>query len=337
MIGPSTIRKDGRKMILSEKIVMLRKKLGLSQEEIAEKLGISRQSVSKWELGAAMPDLDKVLRLSQLFGVSTDYLLKDDAPDITYSDSHNDEPGTHYVSVEEANIYMNLVKSTSKRFANAISLLIISPIILILLSGYSAYKETLSENMAAGIGVSILLIMVACGVAVIVYNGMKLKKYEYLEKEIISLEYGIQGIVEKRKAEFEDKSRMSVTIGVALCIIGVVPLFIVGVLTGDDFMSICCVAVLLLFAAIGVNLFVRSEMINNSYSKLLQSDDFTVHNKKMNNNIASVGAIYWPTIVAIFLGYSFVTNNWQYSWIIWPVAGVLFAAIYGIVSYTNKK
>lgn len=131
--------------------------------------------------------------MSQLFSVSTDYLLKDDAPDITYLDSHNDEPGTHYVSVEEANIYMDLVKSTSSRIANAISILIISPIILVLLLRYSKYKEMLSENMAAGIGVAILLIMAACGVSVIVYNGMKLKRYEYLEKEIISLEYGIQG------------------------------------------------------------------------------------------------------------------------------------------------
>lgn len=338
MIVPSTRnRKDGSKMILSEKIILLRKKLGWSQEELAEKLGVSRQSVSKWELGAAIPDLDKILRLSQLFGVSTDYLLKDDAPDIAYLDSHNDEPGTHFVSVEEANIYMNLVKSTSSRFANAISLLIISPIILVLLSGYSTYKEVLSENMAAGIGVAILLIMVACGVSVIVYNGMKLSKYDYLEKEVISLEYGIQGIVEKKKAEFEDKSRIFVTVGVALCIIGVVPLLIVGVLTGDDFMSICCVAILFLFAAIGVNLFVRAEMINNSHSKLLQCDDFTVHNKEMNNNIASIGGIYWPIIIAIFLGYSFITDNWRYSWIIWPVSGVLFGAIYGIVSIVRKK
>lgn len=143
--------------------------------------------------------------------------------------------------------------------------------------------------------------------------------------------------MEKRKAEFEDKSRMFVTLGVALCIIGAVPLFIVGVLTSDDFLSICCVAILLLFAAIGVNLFVRSEMINNSYSKLLQSDDFTVHNKEMNKNTALIGGIYWPIVVAIFLGYSLITNNWQSSWIIWPVAGVIFAAIYGIVTFMNKK
>jgi uncharacterized membrane protein (DUF485 family) len=269
--------------------------------------------------------------------VSTDYLLKDDAPDNTCLDSHNDEPGTRYVSIEEANIYMDLVKSMSSRIANAISLLIMSPVVLILLLAYNEYKVMLSKNMAEGIGVSILLILVSCGVSIIVYNEMKLSKYKYLENEVISLEYGIQGIVEKKKAEFEDKFRMSITIGVALCIIGVVPLIIVGALTDDDFMSVCCLAVLLLFAATGVNLFVRAGMINGSYNKLLQSGDFTVHSKEINKKTTSIGGIYWPIIVAIFLGYSFATGNWQSSWIIWPVAGVLFAAICGIVSSINKK
>ena len=66
------------KMILGEKIIALRKRMNWSQEELAEKLDISRQSVSKWEVGATIPDLDKILKMSDIFGVSTDYLLKDE-------------------------------------------------------------------------------------------------------------------------------------------------------------------------------------------------------------------------------------------------------------------
>ena len=65
-------------MILSEKIYMLRKKKGWSQEELAERLGVSRQSVSKWESGASLPDLNRVLELSRIFQVTTDFLLKDE-------------------------------------------------------------------------------------------------------------------------------------------------------------------------------------------------------------------------------------------------------------------
>ena len=65
-------------MKLSEKLVALRKKHNLSQEELAEKLFVSRQAVSRWESGSAMPEAANLLQLSKLFHVTTDYLLYDD-------------------------------------------------------------------------------------------------------------------------------------------------------------------------------------------------------------------------------------------------------------------
>lgn len=65
-------------MKLSEKIVNLRKARNISQEELAEQLGVSRQAVSRWEVGSALPDASNILQLSKLFGVSADYLLNDD-------------------------------------------------------------------------------------------------------------------------------------------------------------------------------------------------------------------------------------------------------------------
>ena len=64
-------------MILADKIITLRKKAGWSQEELAERLNVSRQSVSKWESAQSMPAIDKILQLSSLFSVTTDCLLKD--------------------------------------------------------------------------------------------------------------------------------------------------------------------------------------------------------------------------------------------------------------------
>lgn len=68
-------------MALPEKLYALRKKSGLSQEQLAEALNVSRHAISKWEGGSAMPESDKLLALSNYFGVSLDYLLKDGAPD----------------------------------------------------------------------------------------------------------------------------------------------------------------------------------------------------------------------------------------------------------------
>ena len=64
--------------MLGRKIQQLRKSRGMSQEELASKLTISRQAISKWELGESMPDTENVVQLSKLFGVTTDYLLYDD-------------------------------------------------------------------------------------------------------------------------------------------------------------------------------------------------------------------------------------------------------------------
>ncbi len=87
-----TLIDEGSDMKLSEKIFDLRKKMGLSQDELAEKLNVSRQSVSRWEVGSASPDAENLKQLSSIFGVSVDYLLNDDSDnDATHSDSKKAE------------------------------------------------------------------------------------------------------------------------------------------------------------------------------------------------------------------------------------------------------
>ena len=81
-------------MKIGEKITGLRVKAGLSQEQLAEQLDVSRQSVSKWEMGQALPQIDKVLQLCELFGISTDLLLRDNIPLQTVGKSNNKYFGT---------------------------------------------------------------------------------------------------------------------------------------------------------------------------------------------------------------------------------------------------
>ena len=69
-------------MSIGEKITMQRKIRGMSQEALANEMDVTRQAVSRWETGDATPDVDKVIQLSKLFGVSTDYLLIDDSADV---------------------------------------------------------------------------------------------------------------------------------------------------------------------------------------------------------------------------------------------------------------
>ena len=72
--------------VLSEKILMLRKNAKLSQEQLAEKLGVSRQAISKWELGTSLPEIDKLILMSEFFNVSIDYLVKEQIEDEQHQD-----------------------------------------------------------------------------------------------------------------------------------------------------------------------------------------------------------------------------------------------------------
>ena len=81
-------------MLLSEKIMSLRKRNGWSQEELAQQLGVSRQSVSKWESMASIPDIQKIMAMSELFAVSTDYLLKDELEELPATATANADTAT---------------------------------------------------------------------------------------------------------------------------------------------------------------------------------------------------------------------------------------------------
>ena len=83
-------------MTFSEKLPALRRKAGLSQEQLADRLGVTRQSVSKWESGTAMPELVKLISLSELFDVSVDYLVKD------WMEEPEDTGGGDDLSVQQA-------------------------------------------------------------------------------------------------------------------------------------------------------------------------------------------------------------------------------------------
>ena len=135
-------------MIFADKVVQLRKKSGWSQEELAEKLNVTRQSVSKWEGAQSIPDLEKILQLAQIFGVSTDYLLKDELAEAEYTKS-DDSSSVRRVSMEEANAFLQVKQATAGRIAFATFLCILSPICLFLLAAALCFLLFLTVSAAS--------------------------------------------------------------------------------------------------------------------------------------------------------------------------------------------
>ena len=326
-------------MILAEKIMELRKKNGWSQEELAFQMDVSRQSVSKWESGASIPDLERILKLSQLFGVSTDYLLKEELEDLPasspeISDSDN---GRRRVTMEVASEYMENKIKSSKKIAGAVSACILSPVILIYLGALAEFKENvISEGLAGGVGVIVLLLIVGLSTVFFILNGMKMEAFEYLEKEAFQLEYGVEAIVRNKMAQYEGINRLYTVTGVFLCIISVCPLLIASSLGASDFIQTICLLILFVIVAAAVFFIIVGGVKKTCFHILLQEGDYSEDKKVEKRKKERIPAIYWCIVTAIYLGISFLTEDWGKTWIIWPSAAVLYGAVLGIAGALRK-
>lgn len=320
-------------MILAEKISTLRKKNGWSQEELAEKMNVSRQSVSKWEGAQSIPDLEKILQLGQLFGVTTDYLLKDEIEDEEYTPTVDTVEKVRRVSLEDANTYLNLREQASKKIALATFLCILSPICLLFLPGYAEFYQ-FSPEMWVFCGLIILFILVAIAVMIFISCGSASAEYEFLEKEPFDTEYGVVGMVKERQKAYKDTYTRSNLVGVCICILSPIPLF-VGAFSGNELFCIAMLCVTMLLVGVGVVFFITAGVKWESMQKLLQEGDYTPAKKtSLSGKIASA---YWPIIVAVYLAWSFITNDWHITWVIWPIAGAVFAGISSLCNSLAKK
>lgn len=265
-------------MILADKIMEERKKNGWSQEELADKLSVSRQAVSKWESAQSVPDLQRVIQLAEIFNVSTDYLLKDEveAPSpMEVGDIRDEDQSLRRVSMEEANEFLTIRRKNAPMIAGGVAMCILSPVILIFLAGLAdSHIGNISEGLASGIG-----------------------------------------------------------------IVAVIPLLIAGSMDTPNYICCALTSLLLVLVAIGVYLMVNAGMIKGSYDMLLQEGDFSKSEKHAKKKMELFSSAYWCLATAIYLGWSFWTNRWDFTWIVWPVVGVLYAVISAILKMVmgNKE
>ncbi len=323
-------------MIMADKIIRLRKKNGWSQEELADKLDVSRQSVSKWEGAQAVPNLDKILQLSELFGVTTDYLLKDDIEDEEFTD--DEDTSVKKVTLQEANEYLDTVRTNSKKYAFATFLCITAAMPLMILMALSEGKIFgLSENVSAAIGIGILLVMVSVAVAIYIYSGSVMDPYNYIENGEFSNEYGVKGMATERKKDYKNGHTKGNICGVLLCVVSAIPLITVA-FTDNDAAILATVGLLLVMVGFGVMILIKTNSYWDALNRLLCEEEFSKKKKEENELEERVGTIYWLFFTAIYLTISFLTESWSKTWIIWVIAGVLYAAFSEAVKlFVEKK
>ena len=319
-------------MILADKIVSLRKKAGWSQEELAEQLGVTRQSVSKWEGAQSVPDMDKVVQMSRLFGVTTDYLLKDE---IEEQAALVEESPLRRVTMGQAADYLARRRAAAPKVAFAVLLCVVSPVTLLLLAAMSEVQRfPISGNAAAGIGLCVMLVLLAVAVSIFLRADADVRDYRFLEEEPFETEYGVTGMVRQRQREYADTRTRYTTIGAVLYVLAAAPLFAAVCVDGSDLLYVGAVGVLLVLVGIGCLFLVSAGVYSSAMERLLEEGDYARGQKKHRRVLGTVSTIYWLAATAVFLIYTYgPSGNGQprYSWIIWAVAGVLYAAVMGVV------
>lgn len=260
------------------------------------------------------------------------------------------------ISLEEAEEFIQNTAKFAFRIAIGVVLCIMSVVPLIILCAFSVEDYsidtvsgmesftafTIPEKAGIAIGLIFLFVAIAIAVAIFIISGLKYEKYSYLKKERFSLDYPATNYVTDLYEQYKSTFAIKITLGVVLCIMSVIPVVVAGVLFDDlsEVATTLCVGLLLVIIAVAVHLFITAGMKRDSYMQLLQKEEYEPKNKDKEDLAGKVGSVYWPLVTAGYLGWSFITSDWDISWIVWPVAGVLFggiAAVCNIIAPSKKE
>ena len=178
-------------MTFSEKLMGLRRKSGLSQEQLADRLGVTRQSVSKWESGTAMPELVKLISLSDIFGVSVDYLVKDYLEEPENAGGGEDLPSRQAERLEQkVDELTNYVKGRVYRYDSKTRIFGL-PLVSIRF-GFTRNGRVSIENVARGV---IAIGNCAVGVVAIGIIGVGLLSFGVVSMGLLALGFVAAGLV----------------------------------------------------------------------------------------------------------------------------------------------
>lgn len=321
-------------MKFSEKLIVLRKQNGWSQEELAEKLDVSRQAISKWESGQSLPESERIVQLARLFGVTTDYLLIDGQTEEASPAAPEREPSRSLrrVSLREAEEYLHSRRRASFLIAAGVFLCIVAVIPLLLLGSLTeGNPPVLSEAAAAFGGLAALLTVVSIAVALFLLCAFRNRLYAFLENGDFALDKDAKDTVQEEQNRFVRGYAAGNIAGVLLCILAPVALF-AGVFTNNERLLVCTLCGMLFLIAVGVFCFVLVGVRRSGTQRLLKEGEYARNRmtQKQAKRLNALLSVYWCIVTAVYLTLSFSTKGWGNTWVIWPIAGVISAVIHSV-------
>ncbi|MFC4598080.1 helix-turn-helix domain-containing protein [Cohnella hongkongensis] len=241
-------------MTFSEKLLQLRKEKGYSQEVLAEKLGTTRQAVSKWENGQGFPETEKLLMIGNLFEVSIDYLLKESEV------KGGVEERGYYVSQEMAEGYLSHQQKSTNRIASGVFLLILACL------PYLMFRQE-------PVVYSFLIILLAAGGVITLISAILKdeERYHVLEKEALMLDQGYVKQLMERLNRLKSRYATVIIVGAGMVVVGGMAFLLErkGISEGAlvPYYPVCVVLI-----AMGAYAIIRTSMLWSSYSLLIHNE-----------------------------------------------------------------
>lgn len=300
-------------MSLGQNLHFLRKRDNITQEQLAEELEVSRQSVSKWESDTTYPEMDKLLQLASFFHCTLDDLVQKDI-------------STQYV--EDKCSYDQFMNQFSIRITLGIGLILSGLTLFMFLNTFFSQVQSFDMEELSSV---IFLVFVVVAVAIFIVTGLQ---KEYFEKKYPYIENFYS---EAEKETFYKKRIKFVTAGVVLIICGMILSFSSDAVISDNHtirnvidLDMLTGALFMIFVTIAVVLFVYAGTQDSKYNikRYNLMHDHSTQTYKNGKKINTISACIMMVATMIFLGCGFLWNLWYAAWVVYPV----FAIACGIVS-----
>lgn len=293
-------------MKFEENLRELRKQQGYSQEELAEKLNVSRQAVSKWENGSGYPELDKIMTLCELFHCKMDDLLKGNVKE------------RNVVSMERYDEHHN-------RMSVAIALGV-----FMVLSAFTsgAFLDHVFPSQEDAIIAIPFFIFITIGILIFIYFG--------LQSDSFHKKYPIDPLdlyTEEELETFEHRYRFAIVIGVGILLIS----FAVQQLLSYVFMENIANGVFFFMISIAITTFVYFGMQKKKYDQTLPKSEEALRKEEEETRSGKWCGIIMLMTTAIYLLWSFLTSAWNVTWIVWPIGGIGCGIVSILLKHDTNK
>lgn len=287
-------------MGFSENLQILRKMKNMSQEQLAERLDVSRQAVSKWEGGNGYPETEKLISICEIFDCSMDEIIKG-----KFSADVNGEKKS----------YEKLMSKFSKGIALAIGIILLGTTILLYFSGLPGTEELKEKNEI--MGVVILLLCVLIAVPIFIILGMQREEFIKKNPKLANI------YSEEENEKFNSKFQKSLAGSVALILLGTILLIFVSGMKLVDEESTIPVVILMAFVTIAVPIIVYFGIQKDKYDIEKYNKENSEEYKKENSKVGKISGVIMLIATILFLISGLIYNMWYINWIVYPIGGIM--------------